>query len=153
MLFLGSAAGHTLCSLPALTWYCGVASAKPAFFMDGNRAPLFEVDISTGMLQNTDQGTPLAQVIFLHIVVHMETLCNHWASTPVLTIAPTSFITSLIHWLADRRYRSTYSCSSEENCETGLSSVPGNSSRNFWVVTYSWEVTWIEAADVDGVHS
>ncbi|XP_024525082.1 5'-nucleotidase domain-containing protein 4 [Selaginella moellendorffii] len=37
-------------------------SAKPAFFADSNRAPLFEVDIETGMLQNTDNGTPLMQV-------------------------------------------------------------------------------------------
>ncbi|CAM6028383.1 unnamed protein product [Sphagnum balticum] len=37
-------------------------SAKPTFFQDGNRSPLFEVDISTGMLQNTDQGTPVAQI-------------------------------------------------------------------------------------------
>jgi hypothetical protein len=37
-------------------------SAKPAFFMDGSRAPLFEVDIRTGLLQNTDSGTPMAQI-------------------------------------------------------------------------------------------
>lgn len=37
-------------------------SSKPRFFMDGNKAPLFEVDISTGMLQNTDNGTPLPQI-------------------------------------------------------------------------------------------
>jgi hypothetical protein len=37
-------------------------SAKPAFFMDGNRAPLFEVDTKSGMLLNTDHGNPLAQV-------------------------------------------------------------------------------------------
>lgn len=37
-------------------------SAKPNFFVDGNRSPLFEVDISTGMLRNTDNGTPLIQV-------------------------------------------------------------------------------------------
>ncbi|XP_024394455.1 uncharacterized protein [Physcomitrium patens] len=37
-------------------------SAKPTFFMDGNRTPLFEVDISTGMLQNTDSGVPMAQI-------------------------------------------------------------------------------------------
>ncbi|GLJ29468.1 hypothetical protein SUGI_0580880 [Cryptomeria japonica] len=37
-------------------------SAKPSFFMDGNNSPLFEVDIRTGMLQNTDNGTPLPQI-------------------------------------------------------------------------------------------
>jgi hypothetical protein len=37
-------------------------SAKPAFFMDCNRAPLFEVDTKSGMLLNTDHGNPLAQV-------------------------------------------------------------------------------------------
>ncbi|KAJ7526309.1 hypothetical protein O6H91_16G001300 [Diphasiastrum complanatum] len=37
-------------------------SAKPGFFVDGNRAPLFEVDIHSGMLHNTDNGTPLSQV-------------------------------------------------------------------------------------------
>eukprot|EP00250_Pteridium_aquilinum_P015886 c22820_g1_i1 orf=420-2315(+) len=37
-------------------------SAKPGFFADGNRAPLYEVDICTGMLQNTDNGSPLAQI-------------------------------------------------------------------------------------------
>ncbi|KAH7290614.1 hypothetical protein KP509_30G057200 [Ceratopteris richardii] len=37
-------------------------SAKPGFFADGNRAPIYEVDISTGMLQNTDNGSPLAQI-------------------------------------------------------------------------------------------
>jgi hypothetical protein len=42
-----------------ISW-CG--SAKPTFFQDGNRSPLFEVDISTGMLQNTDRGTPVAQI-------------------------------------------------------------------------------------------
>ncbi|KAL3681953.1 hypothetical protein R1sor_024909 [Riccia sorocarpa] len=37
-------------------------SAKPAFFMDNNRAPLLEVNIQTGMLMNTDNGSPLAQI-------------------------------------------------------------------------------------------
>eukprot|EP00250_Pteridium_aquilinum_P009129 c18461_g1_i2 orf=176-1831(-) len=36
-------------------------SAKPGFFADGNRG-IFEVDIKSGMLMNTDNGTPLAQV-------------------------------------------------------------------------------------------
>eukprot|EP01018_Ginkgo_biloba_P001190 Gb_02972 [translate_table: standard] len=37
-------------------------SSKPGFFKDGNRSPLFEVDIRTGMLQNTDNGSPLPQI-------------------------------------------------------------------------------------------
>ncbi|MCO5548089.1 hypothetical protein L7F22_001547 [Adiantum nelumboides] len=37
-------------------------SAKPGFFADGNRSGIFEVDIKSGMLLNTDNGTPLAQV-------------------------------------------------------------------------------------------
>eukprot|EP00271_Cylindrocystis_brebissonii_P011347 TRINITY_DN2870_c0_g1_i1.p1 TRINITY_DN2870_c0_g1~~TRINITY_DN2870_c0_g1_i1.p1 ORF type:complete len:826 (+),score=111.88 TRINITY_DN2870_c0_g1_i1:747-3224(+) len=37
-------------------------SAKPGFFRDTNRAPLFEVDPQTGMLRNTDGGTPLVQL-------------------------------------------------------------------------------------------
>ena len=38
-----------------------VGSCKPAFFID-MRAQLFEVHTPTGMLMNTDNGTPLAQV-------------------------------------------------------------------------------------------
>ncbi|KAM1526751.1 hypothetical protein PS1_016441 [Malus domestica] len=37
-------------------------SAKPSFFHDGNRANLFEVDLESGMLHNTDNGSPTAQV-------------------------------------------------------------------------------------------
>ncbi|XP_024541638.1 5'-nucleotidase domain-containing protein 4 isoform X2 [Selaginella moellendorffii] len=37
-------------------------SAKPSFFMDGNQAPLFAVDVKTGMLHNTDNGTPVPQI-------------------------------------------------------------------------------------------
>ncbi|CAI9116745.1 OLC1v1017983C5 [Oldenlandia corymbosa var. corymbosa] len=37
-------------------------SAKPGFFHDEIRANLFEVDIESGMLLNTDNGTPMAQV-------------------------------------------------------------------------------------------
>lgn len=37
-------------------------SAKPGFFQDGNRANLFEVEPESGMLLNTDNGTPMAQV-------------------------------------------------------------------------------------------
>ncbi|XP_042011937.1 5'-nucleotidase domain-containing protein 4-like isoform X2 [Salvia splendens] len=37
-------------------------SAKPGFFHDENRASLFEVDPESGMLLNTDNGTPMPQV-------------------------------------------------------------------------------------------
>nr|XP_043606902.1 5'-nucleotidase domain-containing protein 4-like isoform X2 [Erigeron canadensis]XP_043606903.1 5'-nucleotidase domain-containing protein 4-like isoform X2 [Erigeron canadensis] len=37
-------------------------SAKPKFFHDENRANLFAVDIESGMLINTDNGSPMAQV-------------------------------------------------------------------------------------------
>lgn len=37
-------------------------SAKPSFFHDENRANLFEVDPESGMLLNTDNGTPMPQV-------------------------------------------------------------------------------------------
>ncbi|XP_073141074.1 uncharacterized protein [Henckelia pumila] len=37
-------------------------SAKPSFFQDENRANLFEVDAESGMLLNTDNGTPMPQV-------------------------------------------------------------------------------------------
>lgn len=37
-------------------------SAKPGFFADGSRAGIFEVDIKSAMLMNTDNGTPLALV-------------------------------------------------------------------------------------------
>eukprot|EP00249_Psilotum_nudum_P012574 c23862_g1_i1 orf=340-2247(-) len=37
-------------------------SAKPSFFADGNPAPLYIVDTKTGMLQNTENGRPLAQL-------------------------------------------------------------------------------------------
>ncbi|XP_028058737.1 5'-nucleotidase domain-containing protein 4-like isoform X5 [Camellia sinensis] len=37
-------------------------SAKPSFFHDENRAHLFEVEPESGMLLNTDNGTPMPQV-------------------------------------------------------------------------------------------
>ncbi|TKY57717.1 Cytosolic purine 5'-nucleotidase [Spatholobus suberectus] len=37
-------------------------SAKPSFFLEENRANLFEVDPESGMLLNTDNGSPMAQV-------------------------------------------------------------------------------------------
>ncbi|KAI3969860.1 hypothetical protein MKX01_038328 [Papaver californicum] len=37
-------------------------SAKPGFFHEENRTNLFEVEPHSGMLRNTDNGTPMAQV-------------------------------------------------------------------------------------------
>nr|KYP51315.1 Cytosolic purine 5'-nucleotidase [Cajanus cajan] len=37
-------------------------SSKPSFFLEGNPANLFEVDPESGMLHNTDNGSPMAQV-------------------------------------------------------------------------------------------
>ncbi|KAG8632470.1 hypothetical protein MANES_18G026700v8 [Manihot esculenta] len=37
-------------------------SAKPGFFHEDNRANLFEVEPESGMLRNTDNGTPMPQV-------------------------------------------------------------------------------------------
>ncbi|KAF7829672.1 5'-nucleotidase domain-containing protein 4-like isoform X2 [Senna tora] len=37
-------------------------SAKPSFFNEENRANLFEVELETGMLINTDNGSPMPQV-------------------------------------------------------------------------------------------
>ncbi|KAH1204176.1 hypothetical protein GLYMA_17G250700v4 [Glycine max] len=37
-------------------------SAKPSFFLEGNHANLFEVVPESGMLLNTDNGSPMAQV-------------------------------------------------------------------------------------------
>ncbi|GBG69541.1 hypothetical protein CBR_g4376 [Chara braunii] len=37
-------------------------SCKPAFFVEGNRARLFEVHTPTGFLSNTDNGSPMAQI-------------------------------------------------------------------------------------------
>ena len=37
-------------------------SAKPSFFHDDSRANLFEVEPKSGMLLNTDNGSPMPQV-------------------------------------------------------------------------------------------
>lgn len=37
-------------------------SAKPAFFQTDSRSPLFEVDLKTGYLMNTDNGTPMTPI-------------------------------------------------------------------------------------------
>jgi hypothetical protein len=96
-----------------ISW-CG--SAKPTFFQDGNRSPLFEVDISTGMLQNTDRGTPVAQVIFLQHMprwVHCLWPLLHQQS-PIMYFC-----------LTDRRNWSQHTHSPSKSSKTGLSSVSG----------------------------
>jgi hypothetical protein len=46
-------------------------SAKPGFFHEENRANLFEVVPETGMLLNTDNGSPMPQVSTLaHHFIH-----------------------------------------------------------------------------------
>ena len=40
----------------------GDFSAKPKFFSSSNPAPMFAVDPVSGMLANTDSGSPLAAV-------------------------------------------------------------------------------------------
>ncbi|KAF6166649.1 hypothetical protein GIB67_005511 [Kingdonia uniflora] len=37
-------------------------SSKPSFFLDSNRLNLFEVELESGMLLNTDNGTPIPQI-------------------------------------------------------------------------------------------
>lgn len=37
-------------------------SAKPGFFLDSSRSQIFEVDVQSGLLANTDNGSPMAQV-------------------------------------------------------------------------------------------
>nr|GLL48846.1 5'-nucleotidase domain-containing protein 4-like isoform X1 [Ipomoea trifida] len=49
-------------------------SAKPGFFNEENRANLFGVDPKTGMLMNTDNGTPMAQVGSTSIRLPIESL-------------------------------------------------------------------------------
>lgn len=48
-----------------------VYSAKPGFFHDEIRANLFEVEPQTGMLINTDNGSPMPEVsVILIILLH-----------------------------------------------------------------------------------
>ncbi|XP_071723965.1 uncharacterized protein [Rutidosis leptorrhynchoides] len=56
--------GDNVCSFDWLQYFDVVitGSAKPGFFHEDNRASLFEVEPETGMLLNTDNGTPLPQV-------------------------------------------------------------------------------------------
>ncbi|KAL6574320.1 hypothetical protein OROHE_001224 [Orobanche hederae] len=62
----GSKSGDD-CSVVNFDWlrYFDVVitgSAKPSFFHDENRASLFQVEPQSGMLLNTDNGTPMPQV-------------------------------------------------------------------------------------------
>ncbi|XP_008220804.1 PREDICTED: 5'-nucleotidase domain-containing protein 4 [Prunus mume] len=56
--------GSRKCNFDWLQYFDVVitGSAKPSFFHEGNRANLFEVDHESGMLLNTDNGSPMAQV-------------------------------------------------------------------------------------------
>ncbi|CAI9777837.1 unnamed protein product [Fraxinus pennsylvanica] len=56
--------GCSACNLDWLQYFDVVitGSAKPSFFCDENRTNLFEVDPESGMLLNTDNGTPMPQV-------------------------------------------------------------------------------------------
>ncbi|XP_062023244.1 uncharacterized protein LOC133739480 isoform X1 [Rosa rugosa] len=56
--------GSRKCNFDWLQYFDVVitGSAKPGFFHDGNRANLFEVEHESGMLINTDNGSPMAQV-------------------------------------------------------------------------------------------
>lgn len=51
-------------------------SAKPGFFHEENRATLFEVVPETGMLLNTDNGSPMPQVSTIaHHFIHLFRSC------------------------------------------------------------------------------
>ncbi|KAL6295707.1 hypothetical protein ACE6H2_003849 [Prunus campanulata] len=56
--------GSRKCNFDWLQYFDVVitGSAKPSFFHEGNRANLFEVEHESGMLLNTDNGSPMAQV-------------------------------------------------------------------------------------------
>ncbi|CAA2968724.1 Hypothetical predicted protein [Olea europaea subsp. europaea] len=52
-------------------------SAKPGFFHDENRANLFEVDPESGMLLNTDNGTPMPPVdTTLRLLSNIDKSCR-----------------------------------------------------------------------------
>ncbi|CAI9755870.1 unnamed protein product [Fraxinus pennsylvanica] len=52
-------------------------SAKPGFFHDENRANLFEVDPESGMLLNTDNGTPMPPVdTSLRLPLNIDKRCR-----------------------------------------------------------------------------
>ncbi|KAK1555553.1 hypothetical protein Q3G72_028056 [Acer saccharum] len=56
--------GNGTCNFDWLHYFDVVitGSAKPGFFHDGNHANLFEVEPVSGMLLNTDNGTPMPQM-------------------------------------------------------------------------------------------
>ncbi|XVE94711.1 hypothetical protein REPUB_Repub02eG0032300 [Reevesia pubescens] len=56
--------GGNTCNFDWLQYFDVVitGSAKPGFFHEDNRANLFEVELESGMLHNTDNGTPMPQV-------------------------------------------------------------------------------------------
>ncbi|KGN62829.2 5'-nucleotidase domain-containing protein 4 isoform X4 [Cucumis sativus] len=56
--------GDQKCNFDWLQYFDVVitGSAKPGFFHDDNRANLFEVEAKSGMLLNTDNGSPMPQV-------------------------------------------------------------------------------------------
>ncbi|WZZ05795.1 hypothetical protein YC2023_091716 [Brassica napus] len=56
--------GHHTCNFDWLQYFDVVitGSAKPGFFHEESRANLFEVEPQSGMLINTDNGTPMPQV-------------------------------------------------------------------------------------------
>lgn len=56
--------GSSPCNVDWLQYFNVVitGSAKPSFFHEDNRANLFEVDVESGMLRNTDNGNPMPQV-------------------------------------------------------------------------------------------
>uniref|UniRef100_A0A2P2K128 Cytosolic purine 5-nucleotidase n=1 Tax=Rhizophora mucronata TaxID=61149 RepID=A0A2P2K128_RHIMU len=60
----GALDGRRKCNFDWLQYFDVVitGSAKPSFFHEDNRANLFEVERDSGMLLNTDNGTPMPQV-------------------------------------------------------------------------------------------
>ncbi|WZZ06978.1 hypothetical protein YC2023_092899 [Brassica napus] len=59
--------GPDTCNFDWLQYFDVVitGSAKPGFFHEESRANLFEVELKSGMLINTDNGTPMAQVLYV----------------------------------------------------------------------------------------
>ncbi|KAI3440062.1 uncharacterized protein J3R85_004027 [Psidium guajava] len=59
-----TSSGNTSCNFDWLQYFDVVITgcAKPSFFHEDNRANLFEVEPESGMLLNTDNGTPMPQV-------------------------------------------------------------------------------------------
>ncbi|CAI9786585.1 unnamed protein product [Fraxinus pennsylvanica] len=73
---------NSCCSATNFDWlqYFDVVitgSAKPGFFHDENRANLFEVDPESGMLLNTDNGTPMPPVdTSLRLPLNIDKSCR-----------------------------------------------------------------------------